>query len=334
MTQRMTPKERYMAGIRRQAVDRPPVGSPTSVATVAQMELLGARFPDVHRDGQAMAQLAAGAHTVLGYDAIMPIFSVIQESAALGCPINWGSFDSMPAVERPIWSEPEQVSLPADLLIQPTTAAVLDAIGILKREHGERVAIIGKVMGPWTLAYHVYGIQRFLADTLLDPDRVHRWLDALQEITRCFAHAQIDAGIDLLCLADHATGDLVRGTMYRDFLRDRHARMIEEFDCPTVLHICGDTLDRIPFIVDAGFDAFHFESKVDAQAAIGAASDRMSLIGNVNNPQTLLQGTPEQVAEQARYAMDAGVRVLAPECAIPLYTPIENLKAIAAVAAR
>jgi len=31
---------------------------------------------------------------------------------------------------------------------------------------------------------------------------------------------------------------------------------------------------------------------------------------------------------QARYATEAGVNIIGPECALPLATPIENLKAI------
>ena len=54
----------------------------------------------------------------------------------------------------------------------------------------------------------------------------------------------------------------------------------------------------------------------------------MSLMGNVNNPEALLHGTPEEVAAQARYAIKAGVNVIGPECAIPLRTPLENLRAI------
>jgi [methyl-Co(III) methanol-specific corrinoid protein]:coenzyme M methyltransferase len=56
----------------------------------------------------------------------------------------------------------------------------------------------------------------------------------------------------------------------------------------------------------------------------------MCLVGNVNNPQTLLQGTPEDVRKQVRYAIEAGVNIIAPECAVPLTTPIENLKALVA----
>ncbi|MFQ5856641.1 MAG: uroporphyrinogen decarboxylase family protein, partial [Anaerolineae bacterium] len=84
-----------------------------------------------------------------------------------------------------------------------------------------------------------------------------------------------------------------------------------------VLHICGNTLDRIGYICESGFDAFHFDSKVDAKDAVNEVDGRISLMGNVNNPEILLNGTPDQVAEQTRYAMEAGVQVIGPECAIP-----------------
>jgi len=58
----------------------------------------------------------------------------------------------------------------------------------------------------------------------------------------------------------------------------------------------------------------------------------MSLVGNVNNPEVLYQGTPDDVYRQVRYAVEAGVNIIGPECAIPLATPLENLKAIAEAA--
>ncbi len=323
----MTPRERFLAGITGRPVDRMPVGSPTSVATVEQMELTGAGFPEVHLDGEVMAALAAGAHEILGYDAIMPVFSVTQEAAALGCEMDWGELDRMPAAKTHPWAEPDQVRVPEDFLERPPIRVVLDAIRILRHRYGDRVAIIGKVMGPWTLSYHLHGLEDFLIETLLEPDKVRGFLDRLTAVPRLFGKAQIAAGADMLCLADHATGDLVRGTMYRDFLQPVHRELVRELACPIVLHICGDTLDRIGYIAEAGFAAFHFDSKVDAKDAVRAAG-RMSLVGNVNNTDLLLRGTPEAVEQHARYALDAGVRVLAPECAVPLRTPLENLKAL------
>jgi len=329
--QPMTPKRRFLAGVLGGRVDRIPVGSPTSVATVEQMEQTGAFFPDVHLDAAKMARLAAGAYEILGYDAIMPVFSVVQEAAALGCTINWGAPDMMPVATDHPFAEPEQITIPNDFLEHPALTTVLDAIRMLRREYGSKVAIIGKVMGPWTLSYHLHGINEFLLETLTEPDKVRRFLDRLKPVPIIFGKAQIAAGADILCLADHATGDLVRGTMYRDFLQPVHRELVQELGCPLILHICGNTLDRLGYIADAGFDAFHFDSKVDAQDAVRAVGQRLSLIGNVNNPEVLYGGTPEQVEAQARYAVAAGVRIVGPECAVPLQTSVANLQAICRV---
>jgi [methyl-Co(III) methanol-specific corrinoid protein]:coenzyme M methyltransferase len=62
--------------------------------------------------------------------------------------------------------------------------------------------------------------------------------------------------------------------------------------------------------------------------AVEKVGKMISLVGNVNNPQVLYQGTPDDVHQQVRYAIEAGINIIGPECAIPLSTPIENLKAI------
>jgi [methyl-Co(III) methanol-specific corrinoid protein]:coenzyme M methyltransferase len=216
-------------------------------------------------------------------------------------------------------------------LQRPSIKAVLDAITILRHQYGHKVAIVGKVMGPWTLAYHTHGLQDFLAETLLEPNKVRAFLDHLKEVSVLFGRAQIAAGADVLCIADHATGDLVGPWTYRDFLLPVHKELTQRLGCPTVLHICGNTLDRMDDICEAGFDCFHFDSKVDARDAVAQIAGRMSLIGNVNNPEVLLHGTPEQAAEHTQYAIDAGVQVVGPECAIPLQTPLENLQAISRI---
>jgi [methyl-Co(III) methanol-specific corrinoid protein]:coenzyme M methyltransferase len=71
---------------------------------------------------------------------------------------------------------------------------------------------------------------------------------------------------------------------------------------------------------------------VDAEIAVQKVGGAMSLVGNVNNPEVLYQGTPDDVYRQVRYAVKAGVNIIGPECAIPLATPLENLKAIVAAA--
>ncbi len=80
----MTSRQRVLAALKREPVDRTPVCNPTSVATVELMDLVDAHFPDANRNPVKMARLAATSYTELGFDSVMPVFSIIQESSALG----------------------------------------------------------------------------------------------------------------------------------------------------------------------------------------------------------------------------------------------------------
>ena len=328
--QEMTSRQRVLAALNRQPVDRTPVCNPTSVATVELMDLVDAPFPQANRDPELMARLAATGYTELGFDSIMPVFTIIQESSALGCRIQWEQKDNWPTVRmaEPIWKNLDDIEIPADLLTHQDTRCVLEAIRILRREYGNEVAVIGKTMGPWSLAYHCFGVEAFLLMSLDDPDQTKRILDKLKVATIDFGLAQIEAGADALTLPDHATGDLVSGEYYQRYLRDLHIEFAERITCPIILHICGHTVDRMEFIAQTGMAAFHFDSKNAPDESIDIVGDRISLVGNINNPETLFSKDAEAVAAEVIRNLDAGVQLIGPECAIPLQTSIENLKAI------
>ena len=74
--------------------------------------------------------------------------------------------------------------------------------------------------------------------------------------------------------------------------------------------------------------AFHYDSKNDPNESIGIVKDRIALVGNINNPETLFAKDPQAVREEVYQNLDAGVDMIGPECAIPLQTAIENLKEI------
>jgi MtaA/CmuA family methyltransferase len=326
----MTSRERVLAALHRRPVDRTPVVNPTSVATVKLMDLADAAFPEAHRDPERMAALAAAGHTLLGFDTVAPVFSIIAESAALGCVIGWGRKADWPAVEPPpIWQTPDDIVVPDHFLDHPDIRCVLDAIGLLRDRFGDQVAIIGKAMGPWTLGYHVFGLEQFLLMSVDDPQKTAECLRRLKEVTVQFGLAQIEAGADALTIADHATGDLVSADYYRRYLQEIHAELVERLPAPLILHICGRTLDRMTSIAETGVAAFHFDSKNPAAEAVAAMAGRVALVGNVNNPVTLLARGPAEVRGEVDVALSAGVEMIGPECAVPLHAPTENLKEIA-----
>ena len=166
----MTPKQRVLCALNGEDVDRPPVSNPTSVATVELMDYVGAPFPDACRDANLNAQLAITGYTELGFDSIAPYFSIIQESSALGCEMQWEQKDNWPTVRmnNPIWKTKNDIKIPSGFLEHSDNVAITRSINILKDQVKDEVAIFGKTMGPWTLAYHVFGVEPFLLKSRID----------------------------------------------------------------------------------------------------------------------------------------------------------------------
>ena len=312
---------------------RPAAGNPTSIACHELMDKAGVSFPAAHVDAAAMAELALAGHELVGFDTVMPEYSVVQEAAAMGAQVDWGDRDRMPDVKDFPNADFSDVVVPADLLEKPACRVVLDALSILRRHVGGKAAIVGKVMGPWTMSYHMAGTQNFLlAVGMGETAKVTRMLRQLMPVTIAFINAQFAAGADIVVLADHATRNLVGPHHYEQLLLPIHQEITAQAGGPLILHVCGNCSDRLELFARTGVDAYHFEWAIDSREAVQRVGDRISLVGNVNNARTLLQGTPEDVYHQARYAIEAGVNIIGPECAIPLSTPLENLKAIVAAA--
>ncbi|MGA2259407.1 MAG: uroporphyrinogen decarboxylase family protein, partial [Thermoguttaceae bacterium] len=120
-------------------------GTGTSIACQELMELTSAWFPEAHLNVEKMAALAMAGCTELGFEVVMPLFSVCHEAAAMGCNVNWGGPSAMPHSGPPIFTEEGDIRIPADLLKRPGCAVPLATISLLKKRLGDDAAVCGKV---------------------------------------------------------------------------------------------------------------------------------------------------------------------------------------------
>jgi len=329
----MKPHERIMAIFQGLETDRAAVINPTSILTLDSMRELGLKCPDVHLDAEKMALAGAAGHELCGFDSIMPKFGVVHSAAALGAEVDWGSGDAMPVIRRHPVSDPEQFAIPNDFFDRPEIKVVLDAIRLLKKRYGDTVAIIGKVFGPWTTAYNLCGTEEFLLGTILDPDKTKRYLEVFAPVGVKFAEAQFEAGADMILWGDHVSGDLCSPSAYAEFLLPVHKKIHQTLlkkSGPVILHACGKTLDRVGYFAESGFEAFHFDSLNDTRQMLEKVEEtgsKMILTGGLSND-ILLRGTPANVEGEVTRLLDNGIRLISPECAIPMKTPNENLSAV------
>ena len=324
----MTSRERVLNALNRREVDIAPVANPNSIITREMQDKVGAYFPEAHHNAEVMTELALAGHTVCGYDAVFPVYGAgTQEAGALGINIDWGDPDNLPAILGHKWSDPDEIKVPDDFLDRLEISTVIDSIKMLRQEVGDKVAVFGKAYGPWSLAYHFFGIERFMMDTFADPPKVHAILDRLKEFTITFGKAQIEAGADALNVCEHITADLIRPEAVSTFLLHVDQQIKAELPVPIILHCCGKTMDRIDLFNQMGFECFNFESANDA-AEMRAQATKIRLCGNVNTTQTILFGTPEDVEKEVFYALDSGIDIISNECAVPPNGKLECVTAM------
>lgn len=326
----MQSRERVSAALRGEETDRIPAIAPTSVAVRDCLGSVRSSFPLAHMEAGEMALLAATGHDLLGFDSVMPYFSVHLESQALGCLIDWGDGLRMPSVLRGALERMDDFAPPARLLEKPEFGNLLMAIHILRNRFGGSAAVIGKVMGPWTLAYNLYGVANLILDSILEPEKTRRFIESLAEISTAFALAQFDAGADAVTWADHVTADIISPQVYAEFVLPSHRKAAASLrgGGAVILHVCGNVEDRLHLIKDTGFQAFHIDSRNDIGKALEIVGSSIVLTGFVNNPVTLAQGRRTDVKREVERVIASGVPLACPECAVPFTVPADNLKAL------
>ena len=127
---------------------RPAAVNPTAVVCHDLMDATGISYPDAHLDAQKMAELALAGHEMIGFDTVMPEFSVDQEAAALGCQVDWGNRDTMPDCKNFPNADFSDVAVPEDFLEKPSMRVVLEALSILRRHVGDRRLLSVRPWGP------------------------------------------------------------------------------------------------------------------------------------------------------------------------------------------
>lgn len=329
MTEQMTSRERVLAALRGEEVDRTPVISPVSLANVECMKLSKSYFPNASLNSVKIAALAETSYTILKFDSIMPYFGIANEAGALGCDVSWGGPEYMSAIYGGVLGSLDEFKKPINYLDAKPIRAITNAIALLKKRYQDRVAMIGKVLGPLSLLFYLYGIQNTLTSLVLEPETVAEVLDSVKELCIEFATAQIEAGADVITISEDAAGDLISRECYHRLIMKTERDVFEAIqdDACVVFHLSCNVMDRADLIRDTGYHALSFDSRNDLPKLKEMVGD-MKLIGGVNNPSTLLSGKTEDITREVFYALQNGVALVGPECAIPLRVPNKNLLTI------
>lgn len=334
----MTPRERILAAMKQESMDRPPVAVFTQSATIGQMKATGVSWPAAHSNPQMMATLGAAQATVLGFEAVRSSFCLTAEAERLGCIVDPGKEDRTPMLKKhpfnfdPMTGEYDTPALmdPEEFIKGGRPAVNIEAVKIMKKEHGDKYAIVAGNTGPFTLAGHLVSTENLVFGIMMEPTEVVKWVDAVNPIVKAYSQALSDAGADIIQMSEPSSStDLLSPEMFTEYSGNYVKKSLATVKgADTVLHICGDTYPILDHMIATGVTGLSVEEKVDSAKAVKYVNGRAALVGNIGVVTPLLQGTPEDCYETGKRVVAAGFNIISPGCGLSALISNENLKAV------
>jgi uroporphyrinogen decarboxylase len=212
----------------------------------------------------------------------------------------WTAVGSPPA---PLDFEGEAVERGARRLRESTDRAIVGLFGGNLHEMGQ----------------FLFGIDEWMLMLAGDPERTHRFLDAVMQMhlesLRKFLQA-VGPHIDVIMFGDDLgmqTGPQMSPAMYREFFQPRHAqlwdRARELADVHVMLHCCGGIYELLPALIDAGLDAIN-PVQISARGMKPKRlkqefGQRMTFWGGgCDTHRVLPQASPNEIQEHVREMVD------------------------------
>lgn len=207
------------------------------------------------------------------------------------------------------------------------------------KEVGEDAFIAGHASGQsMNFLVSMRGSQQALLDLIDNPLLAHKIMELGTEISIQIGYALIEAGVDAIYIGDAwASSTIISPQQYKEFCFPYHKKATEAFHergVPVYLHICGNCMPILEYMVETGVDAIEPLDPlggVDIAEVKRRVGDKVCLKGGVNTL-TLLRGTPNDVMKEAKYCIESagkgGGYILGTGDDIPAEAPIENVQAM------
>ena len=315
--------------------------------------LVGGGMWSVYHHGISFEEMAADASKMSGMLVAMahklrsdivyagsgyPNFPV----AALGGRIKYREVGTPDLEEPPVSSEKDLERLDLDRI---DSDPVIDTIRTAFRETlvkiGREYVVTVTAWGPFTLAARFVGEEVMMRALFKQPAYVHTLLDfATRLLIRFYEPLLHDRTLEVILLGDPtASGDLISRKQFGQFVvpyLKRFNDWARSYEVHTIVHICGNTTDRLDMFPGTGASCVSLDHKTDMAKAKETLHGTMCIAGNIDPVKVLLQGTAEEVEEASKRVIETagteGGFILMPGCDIPPTVPYENIQRFIQVA--
>jgi uroporphyrinogen decarboxylase len=297
----------------------------------------GSTFKDLSRDPQKMADMLVQMAGVLLCDVVYAGSGYNNfHASALGGRIKFREMGAPDLEDHFVATEEDLLKLnlsgiDSDEVIE----TVRKALRITKSKIGDEYVVTMTAWGPYTLAARFVGEEAMMKATFKKPEFVEKAVDfAADLLIHLYAPLVEDGTLDVISVADPtASGDLISKKQFERFALPylkKFTDWAKSKNVHTLVHICGNTTDRLDLFPLTGASCISLDHKTDIGKAKEALHGKMCFGGNVDPVKIMLQGTVHDVEDACKTVIQTagtdGGFVLMPGCDIPPTVPYENIQ--------
>ncbi len=340
----MKRKERFLAALRREPVDRVPMFD--FLFQKPMYETLIGRRPDGYNGRDAVECALSLEHDGVwlpfgGFSGFQP--TQLDEKKYID---EWGTTyqqgeESWPIdapIDYPIKSRSDlDAYVPPDPTLPGRGVQIREAVAM---EHDD-IALLGGVLGPLTATWMLMGYESICFALYDDPSLITECCRIANEYNKEAARRSVEAGCVGMWLSDDL-GDSHSGFMSNEHFRQlvlpyiaELAEYIDGLGVPVLLHSCGcitQYLDDLAQTKIASIHPLQRTAGMDLRTVKERYGDRFCLIGNVDSSRTLPYGSPADVEQEAKEAIETaapgGGFVLASDHSLHDGIPVANIVAL------
>jgi uroporphyrinogen-III decarboxylase len=273
------------------------------------------------------------------YPGIWADFGALCEPSAFGCEIAWPDDDAMPMAQPAVTCLADIRSMKSvDPKKSGFMAQALDHYRYfwdhLDRKYIDEYGYLDGVatsFGPVELAAVIVGHQNFYLALLEEPELIHLLLKMTTEmvIKWLMAQEEVNGKLKRMAIADHIPGQISL-ELFEEFWLPYSNQVVETFPDAMILYHNEYPVPYLDALAVFKMDIFHFGGKLlPIKEKLG---DKVTLMGNLDPVDLLINGTPEDVCKEAASCLKNGSPggrfFLSSAGGIAPDTPIENLKAM------
>lgn len=297
----------------------------------------GTTFQELSHDPQKMSDMLISMSSTLLCDVVYAGSGYNNfHASALGGKIKFREIGA-PDLEAPLISSEEDLKnldiskIDADEVINTVKKALKTA----KSKIGNEYLITMTAWGPYTLGARLVGEESMMKATFKKPDFVHKVVEFVTDLLiHLYEPLVSDGTLELISIADPtASGDLISKKQFEKFALPylkKFTDWAKSKGAHTLVHICGNTTDRLDLFPLTGASCISLDHKTDIAKAKEILHGKMCFGGNVDPVKIMLQGTVQEVEDTCRQVIHTagtdGGFVLMPGCDIPPTVPYENIQ--------